>query len=69
MKLRLFYLRLCWLSIVLRYYIVLELYFPAKKFYRAVGFMFTLRIKDKVPLRLGWYVVQDIIRRVVANEL
>ena len=31
--------------------------------------MFTLRIKDKVPLRLGWYVAQEIIRKVDANEL
>ena len=66
---RILYLRLCYLLVVLRYYIVLELYFPAKKFYRAVGFMFTLRIKDKVPLRLGWYVAQEIIRKVDANEL
>jgi len=66
---RILYLRLCCLLVVLRYYIVLELYFPAKKFYRAVGFMFTLRIKDKVPLRLGWYVAQEIIRKVDANEL
>ena len=69
MKLKVFYLRLCWLSIVLRYYIVLELYFPAKKFYRAIGFMFTLRIKDKVPLRLSWYVAREIIKKVDATEL
>jgi len=66
---RIFYLRLCLLSIILRYYLVLELYFPAKKFLRAVEFMFTLRIKEKVPLRMGWYLAQDIIRKVDANEL
>ena len=69
MNLRIFYLRLCLLSIILRYYLVLELYCPAKKFYRAVGFMFTLRIKEKVPLRMGWYLAQDIIRKVDAKEL
>jgi hypothetical protein len=69
MNLRIFYLKLCWFVVVLKYSIILGLYFPAKKFYRAVGFMFTLRIKDKVPLRLGWYLAQDIIRRVDANEL
>jgi|TARA_Y100000031_G_scaffold126713_1_gene143976 hypothetical protein len=44
-------------------------WFPIKKFVRAVGFMFTLRIKEKLPLRLGWYLAQDIKRKVDSNEL
>ena len=69
MKVRLFYLRLCWFFISLKFYLILEVYFPAKKLLRAVGFMLTLRIKEKVPLRIGWLVATDIIRKVDANEL
>ena len=47
----------------------IRLYYPIKKLLRAIGFMLTLRIKEKMPLRMGWYLAKLIIKKVDANEL
>ena len=47
----------------------IDLYYPAKIFIRKVWFMFMLRIKDKVPLRMGWCLVNDIRKRVDEGKL
>ena len=62
------YIRLSMLLLSVKYFFILDLYIPIRRFKNTLKFILKLRIKCGIPLRMGWKAAQDTIRTMDREE-
>ena len=63
------YIRLSMLLLSLKYFFILDLYIPMRRFKNTLKFVLRLKFKCGIPLRIGWKAAQDTIRTMDREEL
>ena len=63
------YVRLSMGLLSVKYFFILDLYIPMRRFKNTLKFVLRLKFKLGIPLRIGWESAQDTIRTMDREEL
>ena len=63
------YVKFSMLLLSVKYFFILGLYLPIRRFKNTLKFILKLRIHCGIPLRIGWESAQDTIRKMEREEL